>query len=99
VRRAIALCLESASMVERILKQPAPVCPLVGFGDNSVDLELRFWIQDPMNSVTNVKNEVLLHVWDRFHANDIEFPFPQRDLHVKTPVEVTMRGGEDARKA
>jgi small-conductance mechanosensitive channel len=99
VRRAIALCLESASVVERVLKQPAPVCPLVGFGDNSVDLELRFWIQDPMNGVTNVKSEVLLHVWDCFHANNIEFPFPQRDLHVKTPVEVTVRGVEGARKA
>jgi small-conductance mechanosensitive channel len=99
VRRAIALCLESASMVERILKEPAPVCLLVGFGDNAVDLELRIWIQDPMSGVTNVKSAVLLHVWDRFRANDIEFPFPQRDLHVKTPVEVTVRGGEDARKA
>ena len=99
VRRAIALCLESASMVERVLKQPAPVCPLVGFGDNSIHLELRFWIQDPMNGVTNVKSEVLLHVWDRFRANNIEFPFPQRDLHVKTPLEVTVRGVESPRKA
>ena len=99
VHRAIALCLESASVVKRVLKEPAPVCPLVGFGDNSVDLELRIWIQDPMNGVTNVKSEVLLHIWDRFHGNNIEFPFPQRDLHVKTPVEVTVRGVESPRKA
>ena len=71
----------------------------MGFGNNSVDLELRFWIQDPMNGVTNVKSEVLLHIWDRFHANHIEFPFPQRDLHVKTPLEVMVRGVESPRKA
>ncbi len=99
VRRAIALCLEAASVVERVLKQPAPVCLLMGFGDNSVHLELRFWIQDPMNGVSNVKSEVLLRIWDHFHANDIEIPFPQRDLHIKKPVEVTVRGAEIARKA
>jgi small-conductance mechanosensitive channel len=99
VRRAIALCLEAASVVERVLKQPAPVCLLMGFGDNSVHLELRFWIQAPMNGVSNVKSEVLLRIWDHFHANDIEIPFPQRDLHIKKPVEVTVRGAEIARKA
>jgi small-conductance mechanosensitive channel len=91
VRRAIALCLEAAGEVERILKQPRPVCLLMGFGDSAVKLELRFWIHDPMSGVSNVKSEVLLHVWDRFHANDVELPFPQRDLHIKTPMEVTMR--------
>jgi small-conductance mechanosensitive channel len=94
VRRAIALCLEAASAVERVLKHPAPVCLLMGFGDNAVDLQLRFWIQDPMNGVSNVKSEVLLRVWDTFHANGIELPFPQRDLHIKQPVEVTVLGVE-----
>jgi small-conductance mechanosensitive channel len=96
VRRAIALCLESVGVVERVLKQPKPVCLLMGFGDSSVDLELRFWIQDPMSGVSNVKSEVLLHVWNRFHANDIELPFPQRDLHIKTPLEVVTRSVDEA---
>lgn len=91
VRRAMALCLEAAGVVERVLKQPAPVCLLKAFGDSSVDLELRFWIHDPMAGLANVKSEVLLHIWDRFHANGIEIPFPQRDLHLKTPMEVTLR--------
>jgi len=99
VRRAIALCLEAAGVVARVLKQPAPVCLLMGFGDNSVHLELRVWIRDPMNGVSNVKSEVLLLIWDLFHANDIEIPFPQRDLHINKPVEVTVRGVEGAGKA
>jgi small-conductance mechanosensitive channel len=91
VRRAMALCVEAAQQVERVLKHPAPVCLLKGFGDNSVDLELRFWIHDPMNGVSNVKSEVMLHIWDSFHANRIAFPYPQQDLHFKTPLEVRMR--------
>jgi small-conductance mechanosensitive channel len=96
VRLAIALCVEAAGKVGRVLKQPAPICILKGFGDNAVDLELRFWIRDPMNGVSNVKSEVLLHIWDSFHANKIEFPFPQHDLHFKTPVEVSLRRTEAA---
>jgi small-conductance mechanosensitive channel len=35
-----------------------------------------------MNGVTNVKSECLLQVWDRFKANGIRLPFPQRDVHL-----------------
>jgi small-conductance mechanosensitive channel len=88
VRKARALCLEAAAETPRVLKEPAPVCLLLGFGDSSVELELRIWIQDPRNGVHNVKSEVLLLVWDKFHAAGIEIPYPQRDLHLKTPMEI-----------
>ena len=65
---------------------PEPVCHLLGFGDNAVNLELRIWIKDPQDGLTNVKSQVLLEVWDRFHDYGIEFPFPQRDLHLKSAV-------------
>ena len=84
VRKAIELCLEAASEVERVLSEPKSVCLLKGFGDSSVDLEMRIWINDPTNGVSNVKSQVLLLIWDKFHANDIEIPFPQRDLHIRS---------------
>jgi len=82
--QCIELCMEAARSIDRVLKNPEPVCLLVGFGDSSVDLELRFWIRDPSNGVTNIKSRVLLAVWDAFKANKIEIPFPQRDLHVRS---------------
>ena len=84
VHQAIRLCREAAGNVKRVLAHPAPVCLLKGFGDSSVDLEIRIWIRDPMNGCANVKNEVLLGVWDLFHAHDIQIPYPQRDLHLKS---------------
>ena len=84
VHQAIGLCREAASNVKRVLAHPAPVCLLKGFGDSSVDLEIRIWIKDPMNGCANVKNEVLLGVWDLFHAHGIQIPYPQRDLHLKS---------------
>jgi len=87
VRLAMQLCVEAASVTPRILSNPEPRCLLKGFGDSSVDLELRLWIDDPTNGRGNVLSEVLLGVWDRFHEQGIEIPFPQRDLHLRSGFE------------
>ena len=80
----IKLVLSSIEDVTRILPDPEPACLLKGFGDSSVDLELRFWINDPENGVENIRSEVLLNVWDIFKENNIVIPFPQRDVHLKS---------------
>ena len=82
--QCIQLIIEAAESVERVLNEPKPICLLMGFGDSSVDLEVRFWISDPVNGVSNVKSEVLLNVWDTLKAHNIEIPFPQRDLHIRS---------------
>jgi small-conductance mechanosensitive channel len=55
----------------------------MGFGDSSVEFELRFWIDDPHNGVGLVRSHVLLSLWDAFHENGIAFPFPQRDVNLR----------------
>ena len=84
VHEAIELCKKAANNVKRVLAHPQPACLLKGFGDSSVDLEIRIWIKDPMNGCANVMNEVLLGVWDLFHEKGIQIPYPQRDLHLKS---------------
>ncbi len=83
-RLAMELCVDAARSNGRVLHDPAPRCLLTGFGDNSVDLELRFWINDPSNGVGNARSDVLLAIWDRFKDAGISIPFPQRDLHLKS---------------
>lgn len=85
-RTAIALCIDAAQGVPRVLSDPKPVCHLESFGDSSVNLSLRFWINDPGNGIANVRSEVMLGIWDRFRNNGIEIPFPQRDLHIRSAV-------------
>ena len=84
LRQAVELCIEVARETERVLQSPAPACLVKGFGDNGIELELRFWIADPRNGVGNVKSAILLNIWDKFRSNGIEFPYPQRDLHVRS---------------
>jgi small-conductance mechanosensitive channel len=95
VPRAIELCLEAANETPRVLAEPKSVCLLRGFGDSSVDLELRFWINDPMNGRANVCSQILLGIWKRFHENGIEIPYPQRDLHLRTPYVESLKDVAD----
>ncbi len=90
LRLAMRLMEEAGREHKRVAASPAPAARLMGFGDSSVDFELRFWINDPQNGVVNVKSDVLLSVWDKFKAHDIELPFPQRDVHL------SVRGDADA---
>ena len=84
VRLAIQVCVEAAAEIERVAAERPPVCLLKGFSDSAVDLELRFWIADPRNGISNVQSQVLLAIWDKFHEHQIEIPYPQRDLHLKS---------------
>ena len=81
------LATEAASRAARVLKTPPAVCHLTSFGDSSVNFVLRFWIADPSDGVVNVKSAVLFELWDTLKENNVEIPFPQRDLHIKTPIE------------
>ncbi len=82
------LCVEAAASVKRVIDNPKPVCHIVGFGDNSVDYILRFWIKDPTSGLTNVRGDVYLAVWDILEANNVEIPFPQRDVRITAMPDV-----------
>lgn len=82
VELAMKLMLEAADNTPRVLSNPKPNCLLRGFGSDGVDLELRMWIDDPYNGLSNVASKVNLEIWRLFRENGIEFPFPQRDLHI-----------------
>jgi small-conductance mechanosensitive channel len=82
---AIGLALEAAREVPRVLAEPPPNCLLVNFGDSTIDLELRFWISDPVNGTANVRSAVMLRIWDMYQASGIELPNPQRDITLRNP--------------
>lgn len=95
VPRAMDLVIEAAETVPRVLGSPKVKCLLRGFGDNSIDLEVRFWIADPGQGVNNVASEVLVAIWQSFADNGVEFPFPQRDVHIRSGDALDVRIAKD----
>ena len=78
VDRALALMAEAALQVPRVLRTPKPNPLLIGFADNGLDLELRFWVSDVQNGIKNVSSEVMLEIWKLFKENGIRVPFPPK---------------------
>jgi len=96
IEKVRELCVKAALDCPRILRRPAPLCLLKGFGDSSVDLELRAWIEDPEEGVSNVSSDVLLRVWHLFHEHGIEIPYPKRDVYLReVPPEMAGRAAAE----
>jgi len=101
VKKARELALEAASECERVLQNEAIVCSMTEFGDSSVNFRLRVWINDPQNGTGNVRGDILMRLWDKLHEHDIEIPYPQRDLHLRSSEPLTInlqRPSADSKK-
>lgn len=92
-RQAMALMERAAAEHARVEAEPAPVARILGFGENGIDLELRFWIDDPEDGVMNVRSDLYLAVWDAFKAAQITIPYPQRDVRIAGDVSNADRNG------
>ena len=83
------VAIEAAGSVDRVdTNRKAPVCWMTEFGDSSLNFKLRFWIHDPQQGLTNIRGKVLLALWDAFKENNINIPYPHREVIVKSPVTV-----------
>ena len=67
---------------DRVLDWPEPYVLFRGFGDSSLDFEARGFLSD-VEYVITVSSELRVAINRAFLAEDIEIPFPQRDLHLK----------------
>jgi len=72
----------------RVLETPEPTVRLMGFGESSIDFEIRFWIQDPEDGVNGVRSEVFKRVWRAFQEHGVEMPFPQREIDIKNNTQI-----------
>jgi len=78
------LLYQAVEETPRILDHPKPRVNLMGFGDSSVNFEVRFWIQDPEGGLSNIRSDVYMRIWQLFKEQEIEIPFPQTDLHLRS---------------
>jgi potassium-dependent mechanosensitive channel len=83
VEKAHALMREAAEEHARVLDEPKPILTFEGFGDNSLTLVLRAYIDDLDHRLATITD---LHkaIYRKFRQAGISIAFPQRDLHLDT---------------
>ena len=68
------------SKEERVLKDPAPLIAVAELADNSVNFVVRVWTST--GDYWGVKFAMTETIKNRFDAEGIGIPFPQRDIHI-----------------
>jgi small-conductance mechanosensitive channel len=79
---------------EKVLKSPAPQAIFLGFGDSSLNFELRVFMDS--SDVFEVPSEIAVAINQAFAEAAITIPFPQRDLHLRSVAEGLLPRGVDA---
>jgi potassium-dependent mechanosensitive channel len=83
VETVMRVLMEVAAQNPRVLKDPKPMVLFLSFGDSSLNFQLRAWILD-FNDRRIIQSELVCEIDRRFRAENLEIPFPQRDIHLRS---------------
>lgn len=75
--------LLQAIVQPKVLKRPAPFIRFTDFGDSSLDFEILFYSRE-LRGINDLKSDVRFEIDRLFRENNIEVPFPQRDVWMRT---------------
>ncbi len=78
-----AVMIDVAQRHGLVLAEPAPAVLFRGFGEFTLNFELAVWIEQP-DRIPRLKSDLYFMLWDAFKEQEIEIPYPQRDLHLKS---------------
>jgi small-conductance mechanosensitive channel len=87
-RKAIQLLEEVARRQPNVLQQPAPRCLLIGYGDSSLNFQLRAWT-DHFDDWQLISSDLATAVYDAVIEAGFQFPFPQREVRLLRDADVS----------
>jgi small-conductance mechanosensitive channel len=82
VDRACALLLEAARTLPRVLREPPAATRVKQLRDVGIDLELTFWIGDPLAGDSDLKSDIYKAVLKAFPAAGIAIPYPRQEVRL-----------------
>jgi MscS family membrane protein len=90
VDRVVEILLGVARAHPTLSQDPEPQVRMQGFGDSSLDFELRCWVNHPSQRGL-LTHELYMEIYKALGREEIEIPFPQRDLWVREVPETLAR--------
>lgn len=67
---------------ENIPIEERPDAEIAGFGESGVDILIEFWMEGIDDGPNRVGADLLLMIWDALKENNIEIPYPQREIKI-----------------
>lgn len=96
MEKAMTLVRESADENEYILGTPQPLITFDEFGDNSLNITIRCFIDSPSRR-REAKSALNLAIHEKLNNAGIVVAFPQRDVHLDStrPLDIRIQSSED----
>ena len=79
-----SLLLEVLKENKGVLQNPAPDVWFDEFGDSSLNFKLMVWTVKFVQRPEQLKSQLYYDIFEKFKLHNIEIPYPQRDLHVRS---------------
>jgi potassium efflux system protein len=76
------IALETSLLHPLVLADPPPTLLFRGYGDSSLDFNLLVSVNQPELTL-KIRSDLYYMLWEKLAENDIEIPYPQRDLNFK----------------
>ena len=83
---------EVLSEHSRVMEHPKSQIHLTEFGDSAWNMQIRAWIHD-VKEYPVIRDQINQAIVKKFRENNIEIPFPQRDLHVRSSIPIPYEAG------
>ena len=80
--RILEILAKAVENIDGALSFPEPQVLFTGFGDSSLDFEMRFFISDVFDAI-KARTAARVAIFKAFREGGVEIPFPQRDVHVQ----------------
>ncbi len=89
----IDILIETVKAHPEISSVPAPMVLFTGFGDSSLDFLVRAWTANYDRWVV-IRSDLMVAIQTALAEAEIEIPFPQRDLHLRTVDAEALASGQ-----
>ncbi|MCP4343831.1 MAG: mechanosensitive ion channel, partial [Desulfobulbaceae bacterium] len=83
VAKVLEILIGCGNANPMVLNTPPATALFLAFGASSLDFELRVWIPEYLNKM-QVLSDLNQDIENEFDMNNIEIPFPQTDLHLRS---------------
>ncbi|WP_163338630.1 mechanosensitive ion channel domain-containing protein [Desulfopila sp. IMCC35008] len=83
ISKVMEILISCGNANPMVLNAPKPNVFFLAFGANSLDFELRVWIPEFLDKI-QVLSDLNIDIENEFAINNIEIPFPQSDLHLRS---------------
>jgi potassium efflux system protein len=80
-QKAIAVLEEAGRAHPKVLRHPPPRALLTGYGDSSINFELRVWT-DHFEDSPQIRSDLAVALYNAVQAAGMQFPFPQREVRL-----------------